>query len=116
MFTTKEKIDLSNLLVVKKSRKKVRYQRCKLYSGIYNAAREGKHADRGAMAELTEQITDQVEAAILRQGQKVISSQKIGELVMDILSRQYPELFLTYFAYFQGDRGKRFVRQLLKGI
>lgn len=114
VFTTKEKIDLSNLLVEKKTGKRVRYQRCKLYSGIYNSARERKKVDRGEVAELADTITDQVELLILKRGKKIISSQKIGEIVMDYLSREYPTLFMSYFAYFQGEKGKKFIRQLLK--
>ena len=33
---------------------------------------------------------------------------------MDYLSREYPTLFMSYFAYFQGEKGKKFIRQLLK--
>lgn len=113
VFTTKEKVDLSNLLVEKKSGKKVRYQRCKLFSGIYNSARERKKVDRGDVAELAEIITDIVELRIIKKGVKIISSDEIGNIIMDCLSKDYPDVFMSYFAYFRGEKGRKYIRQLL---
>ncbi len=115
-FTTYEKIDLSYIKVIKKSAKKQRYERSKLYSGIYNAAIEIKGVDRGEMAVLSDRITNEIEEKIIKLRKKEISTEEIIGIVSMILSRKSPALLVRYLAYREGDDSqklKRLVREYL---
>ena len=62
IFTTHELVDLSNLIVVKKSGKSEIFNHSKLYSGIYGATIGSKTPDR---EKVVEKITREVEREIL---------------------------------------------------
>lgn len=102
VFTTYEKIDLSYLIIIKKSNKRQRFNRAKMYSSIYHAALYSKNADRGALAELSETITTQVERKILQLKKKRIETIEITNIILSILQKKSPDIFLRYLAYREG--------------
>ncbi len=99
-FTTKEKSDLSGLVIVKRNGTKKRYIRVKLFCGIYNAALETKGMDRGDAALLSDDITRMVENKIVELGKKEISTRWLARLVAETLLEKDPNLFLAYLSYF----------------
>ncbi|OGM12880.1 hypothetical protein A3A76_00570 [Candidatus Woesebacteria bacterium RIFCSPLOWO2_01_FULL_39_23] len=106
-FTTYEKIDLSYLTVIKKSGKRQRYNRAKLYSGIYHSSLDKKNADKGELSVMSDDLTNQVEREILKMRKKEIYSIEITALVLKMLRKKAPDVFLRYLAYREGsDRGK----------
>lgn len=112
-FTTYEKANLSHLIVVKKSGKKQKYSRAKLFAGIYHSTIDKKGADRGEMAELSEEITNLVEQKIMSLRKKEISSDEIKNIVFGILSKKGLDILLRFVAYKEGNQ-KKAMKKLLK--
>lgn len=107
IFTTYEKINLSHLIVVKKSGRKERFRRAKLFSGIYHSSIDKKNADRGEMSEFSEKITNQIIQEILKLKRKKIRSTEITEMVLNKLRKRAPDVFLRYLAYREGSDRKK---------
>jgi transcriptional repressor NrdR len=91
-FTTYERVALSNPLVVKRDGRREVFDRDKLAAGIRKAC-----AKRPISMEELERMIDQIEADIYRLGKTEISSQAIGNLVMDRLQK-LDELAYILFA------------------
>ncbi len=107
IYTTYESIDLSYLIVIKRSRKPVRYNRAKLYSGIYQSAVQGKNVDRGEMGNLAEKLTQEVEIDIMKLNRKKVTTDELRKIVLDVLKKQNLNIYLSYLAYFENlTRGK----------
>ena len=100
IFTTHEKIDLSQITVIKKDGRRVKFSRAKLYSGIYQAVAGAKKFDRGKAGVLAEKITEEIEKIIILRKDEIIESQKIYKLVLDYLKKNYRGHYLRYLAYF----------------
>jgi transcriptional repressor NrdR len=105
IITTHEKIDLSYLVVIKRSSKRVKYNRAKLYSGIYQAISATKKMDRGTAGDISEKLTKKIETEILKLKIKEIASETIFNLTAKILKENYPDSCLRYIAYFSRDGG-----------
>lgn len=112
-FTTYEKISLSHLIVIKKSGRKQKYNRAKLYSGIYHSSVDKKDCDRGDMSKFARETTNRVEQEILNLKKKEIRSTEITEIVLDILMKKTPDIFLRFLAYREGDNKKK-MKQLIR--
>ncbi len=93
-FTTYEAPDLGFLKVIKKTKKKQRYSRAKLYSGIY-----GAFLSIPAKETTVDGITDTVEAKILDSKQREIQSSDIARIVLITLKHYNTAAFLRYLAY-----------------
>ncbi|HUV43149.1 MAG TPA: ATP cone domain-containing protein [Patescibacteria group bacterium] len=113
LFTTYENIDLSYLIVIKKSGRRQRYDRAKLYSSIYHAAIQEKGSDRGETGNLAEEITKDVETEILSLKRKRIKTSEIFNIVFDILKKKHLSTSLRYLAYFQKPSNLLSLRKLL---
>lgn len=100
LITTHEKIDLSYIVVIKRSGKRVKFNRAKLYSGIYQAVSATKNIDRGTAGDISEKITREIEKEIVALKVKEISSENILNISADILKNNYPDSCLRYIAYF----------------
>jgi transcriptional repressor NrdR len=93
-FTTYEAPDLGFLKVVKKTGKKQRYSRAKLYSGIY-----GAFLSIPAKETTVDAVTDTIEAKILDTKRRDLSSQDIARIVLITLKHFNTAAFLRYLAY-----------------
>ncbi len=113
VYTTYEKINLSHLVVVKKSGRKERFRRVKLYSGIYHSSIDRKNVDRGEMSEFSGEVTNQIIREILKLKKKEIRSTEITDMVINRLKNKNPDIFLRYIAYREGSNKKR-LKSLLK--
>ena len=100
LLTTHEKIDLSYITIVKRSGKRVKYNRAKLYSGIYQAVAATKKIDRGTAGDISEKIMQLIEKEIVGLKLKEMSSERIFEVTTKVLKRDYPDSCLRYIAYF----------------
>jgi transcriptional repressor NrdR len=100
IFTTREKIDISYIIVVKKDNHRVQYSQPKLYSGIYHAFIGRKHIDRGDAGLMAQDIIEKIEEYFVNQKIKEIKSTEISQLVFRFLSKQYPDIALRYYVYF----------------
>ena len=81
-FTTFEKIETLDLLVIKKDGKREVFDRVKLRGGIIKACEK-----RPISAQEVEKILDQVEADLRKKNANEVSSKKIGELVIRRLKK-----------------------------
>lgn len=96
LFTTHEIIDLSHLVVVKKSGKREKFTRAKLYSGIYGAAIGFKGRNK---EQIIDKITQELESQILALKKKEITSAQIADLVLKKLLVSHAGTFLRFLAF-----------------
>ena len=111
LFTTHEVIDLTHLVIIKRSGKKEKYSRVKLYSGIYNATVSSRPTER---QKLVERITRSVEKQILYLKKKEIDSKDIGEIVLNTLQKLSPGAFLAFLTYYKNITTKSQIKKELK--
>lgn len=110
IFTTHEIIDLSHLMVIKKSGKSEMFSRFKLFSGIYGATIGSKLPNRELRVE---KMTREAEKEILALKEKHIQSQKIADIVLNILRHESPSTFLRFLAY---NKNPKTESQILREI
>ena len=81
-FTTYERIEQADIIVVKKDGKRERFDRSKVKGGILKACEK-----RPITNEMIERTVDEIEAELRGEDSIEIPSRKIGELVMKKLKR-----------------------------
>lgn len=81
-FTTFERVETLDLLVIKKDKKREPFDRIKLRSGVIKACEK-----RPVSAESIEKIIDEVESDLRKKGLNEVESKKIGELVTKSLKK-----------------------------
>lgn len=91
-FTTYEKIESVPIVVIKKDGSRQQFDREKLQRGIMNSC-----ASRPVSIDTVDKILDDIEAAIHNSLEREVSSEKIGEMVMDKL-REIDEVSYVRFA------------------
>ena len=79
-FTTYEKIESIPLIVIKKDNNREVYDRSKIEAGVLRAC----HKRPVSVEQITE-LVDSVEAEVFNREEKEISSQLLGEMIMDKL-------------------------------
>jgi transcriptional repressor NrdR len=99
VFTTREKIDISYVVVIKKDGRRVQYSQSKLYSSIFYALVGRKHIDKGDAGLIAGDFIQKIEENIVSQKIKEIKSININQLVIKLLSKQYPDVAIRYYAY-----------------
>ncbi len=99
LFTTYEKVDLSYVIVIKKKGKRQRFDRAKMFSGIYEACYRMKDIDRGDAAVAAEDVAQAVEQLLVENKVKEITTKEIVKIVQEKLWK-YPSARLNYLAYF----------------
>lgn len=93
-FTTYEATDLGFLKVLKKSGKKQRYSRAKLYSGVY-----GAFLSIPSKETTVDAVTDTIESKILDTRKSEITSSEVAKIVLATLNHFNTAAFLRYLAY-----------------
>jgi transcriptional repressor NrdR len=81
-FTTYERVQPSNVFIVKKDGRREEYNRDKLYAGIRKAC-EKRPLPTGAI----DKLVDSIEAEIYKMGKAEVPSSSIGDLVMGGLEK-----------------------------
>lgn len=109
-FTTHETIDLSHLVVIKKSGETERFSQAKLYSGIYGATIGSKLPNREYVVD---KITREVSSEILYLKKKKVTSNEISDIVLNKLKSESPVTFLRFLAYNKNPKDEV---QILKEI
>lgn len=79
-FTTYEKVETIPLIIIKKDNNRETYDRAKIEAGVLRACHK-----RPISANQIEKLVDEVETEIFKMEDKEISSQMIGEYVMEKL-------------------------------
>ncbi len=80
-FTTFERVQLRDLVVVKKNGEKVMFDRDKLARSIYLAVRK-----RPVSSERVEKVVNSIQRRLEASGEAEVTSTQIGEYVMEALS------------------------------
>ena len=80
-FTTYEKIDTPNLIVIKKDGRRESFDRQKIFNGLLWATKNTKTSQLQV-----EQLVDKIEDTLFRLGKTEIKSQKIGDIVIKNLA------------------------------
>lgn len=109
-YTTHETIDLSHLVVIKKSGRKERFSRVKLYSGILWATIGVNLPHR---EQTVNKITEGIEREILSLKRKVLTSQEIGDIVLKHLSLTAPAVFLRFLTYYKDLKNQKEIKREL---
>ena len=91
-FTTYEKIEKIPLIIVKKDGNRQAYDRNKILNGILKACEK-----RPVPLNTIEKAVDEIETALYNSMEKEITSQQIGEMVMDKL-KEIDEVSYVRFA------------------
>ena len=95
-FTTYEKIETIQMMVIKKDQNREQYDREKLLGGILRACHK-----RPVPVQKINEIVDQVENEIFRRGEKEIQSNVIGEIVMNHLMNLDPVAYVRFASVYR---------------
>lgn len=95
-FTSYEKIDAPTFQVVKRDQRREDYDRIKLMRGLQIACRKRPVSQ----AEL-ERIADSIEAQMTDSGEREISSQELGTMVMDRLRALDPVAYVRFASVYR---------------
>jgi len=93
-FTTYEAPDLGFLKVIKKSGRRERYSRAKLYSGIYGAFLSIPQKETTVDA-----VTDTVESKLLDTRKRIIPTHEMADIVLSTLKHFNTAAFVRFLAY-----------------
>ena len=107
-YTTYERIERPNLAVIKKDRRKVLFDREKLYNAVQRSV--GKFLDSETEVE---DIVARVEDALYSLGELEITSQQIGDFVMAELARRNEVAYIRFASvYREFENADEFVKAL----
>lgn len=105
-FTTYEKAELIDLVVIKKDKTRQPYDRGKILNGIIRSCEK-----RPVNMEAIEAITDKLDRKIRGKGVKEITSKKIGEMVIKELVKLDPVAYVRFASvYNQFNSTKEFTK------
>ena len=96
IFTTHEIIDLSHVVIIKRSGKTEMYHRMKLYSGIYNATLSSTKYNKEKLVDI---ITQDIEREIMALKKKRLESSLVGDIVLKRLRKVNTASFLRFLAF-----------------
>ena len=95
-FTTYEKLETIPLVVIKKDLAREPYDRSKLEQGIFRSCTK-LPISVGQIMELV----DSIETEIFNLGEKEVSSQQIGEIVMERLKQMDPVAYVRFASIYR---------------
>lgn len=110
-FTTFERVEATNLLIVKKDGSRESFNRAKLASGIYRALEK-----RPIPADAREQIVARVESTIQAQGLAEISSAEVGETVMNQLKQVDDVAYVRFASVYRSFADLESFEEVLKSL
>jgi len=110
-FTTHEKIDQSDLFVIKKDNSRERFSREKLERGIYRAFEK-----RPVPKEEIEKMINEIEEQIRRKGKKEAKSSIIGEIAMKKIKKMDNIAYIRFASVYRNfqdvDDFKKEIKEL----
>jgi transcriptional repressor NrdR len=111
IYTTYENVRLNYITVVKRNERKVRFNRAKLFAGIYHATYNNKEFDNGEAAILAEDVTKRVETFLVKKQIQEISTAKLSDIVVEILKEKDPQVAINYYTYFKKPKNMRDIKR-----
>ena len=95
-FTTYEKPDISQIIVIKKGGERQPFDRTKVLKGIVRACEK-----RPIAVSLMEKMTDDIEAELRRETSREVSSKLVGRLVMKKLKKLDKVAYLRFASVYR---------------
>ncbi len=106
MYTTYENVQLNYIKVVKKDSKRVRFNRAKLFASIYHSFYNLKEFDNGDSAQISEEVTKDIEQYLVENQIQEITTGKLSKVVIEILKKRDMQVAINYYVYFCKPRNK----------
>lgn len=110
-FTTYERVELGNLIIVKKDGKKEFYNRDKLRKGVLRALEK-----RGFNDDDVEKLLNQIEADVRNNDMNLVSSKVIGEVVMNKLKELDHVAYIRFASVYRNFVDVRSFEETLKSL
>jgi len=110
-FTTYERIEVFQPLVVKKDGRRESFDRTKVLAGVQRACEK-----RPIGVEMLEELIDHVEKAIQEKGEREISAQAIGEVVMTELKQLDQVAYVRFASVYRSFKDINEFMSELKGL
>ena len=95
-FTTYEKVETIPLIVIKKDQNREQYDRRKIENGVIRACYK-----RPISAQQITKVVDQIENQVFGREEREVSSEVIGELVMDQLKNLDPVAYVRFASVYR---------------
>ena len=95
-FTTYEKVETIPLIVIKKDQNREQYDRRKIENGVIRACYK-----RPISAQQITAVVDQIETLVFSSEEREVSSEVIGEIVMDQLKELDPVAYLRFASVYR---------------
>lgn len=95
-FTTYEKVETIPLIVIKKDQNREQYDRRKIENGVIRACYK-----RPISAQQITKVVDQIENQVFGREEREVSSEVIGELVMDQLKDLDPVTYVRFASVYR---------------
>lgn len=116
VFTTYELVDMSHLHVQKKNGSVERFVPVKIFAGIFQASLYAKGADKGEQSVRAKELSDDVMLEIAKLNEKVISTFELKGVILKLLYKRAPDIFLRYLAYVDSPKTPSILRKQLEGL
>ncbi|MBN1484141.1 MAG: transcriptional repressor NrdR [Chloroflexia bacterium] len=110
-FTTYERVEPISLMLVKRDGRREEYDRQKLESGIHLACTK-----RPISIETIQRIVDEIEAAIFSTASEEISSQAVGELVIEKLRQVDQVAYIRFASVYRSFADLEDIREELESL
>ena len=95
-FTTYEKVETIPLIVIKKDQNREQYDRIKIENGVIRACYK-----RPISAQQITAVVDQIETLVFSREEREVSSEVIGEIVMDQLKELDPVAYVRFASVYR---------------
>ena len=95
-FTTYEKVETIPLIVIKKDQNREQYDRRKIENGVIRACYK-----RPISAQQITAVVDQIETLVFSREEREVSSEVIGEIVMDQLKVLVPVAYVRFASVYR---------------
>lgn len=95
-FTTYEKVETIPLIVIKKDQNREQYDRRKIENGVIRACYK-----RPISAQQITAVVDQIETLVFSREEREVSSEVIGEIVMDQLKGLDPVAYVRFASVYR---------------
>ena len=110
-FTTYERVETIPLIVIKKDQNREQYDRRKIENGVIRACYK-----RPVSTQQITKLVDQVENQVFGRDEREVSSEVIGELVMDQLKNLDPVAYVRFASVYREFKDVNTLRDELKKL
>ncbi len=110
-FTTYEKVEISDLYVLKKDGRRERFSREKLEAGVEKAFEK-----RPVSLDKIQQMINEIEEQLRKKGKKEVNSSIIGDLVSKKIKRLDKVAYIRFASVYRDFRDIKDFREVMKEI